>query len=1082
VPGDFLLALAALAPTSEAVAAVSAYFGFGPAKPPPEEPDIIYPRDSGTIVTPAQPRGIQRPRRSRFEAQRAAPTEDADTPPTWLAAAVLSSGPITHAYELPIPPLFRLNLARAILIGAAAQERPTGEFDMPELIQEICRGILPRAVPRRRVSSLGGRVQLLIDAGKGMRAFAADIEALIDDAIRFVGYDQLRVAWFHENPLRGVHEGDGEEIAPYGMAKAGRSLLIVSDLGLGMERSAAKDAGLAEWVAFADAAVRHDCSVTAIVPYPLDQVPRKLHTRMRILTWDRDTSVRDLRRGSRRAGVQEHRPRAMNRVGRTSPAALALAQRACLAARAEPQLLRALRLDIDPVLDVGAEADLYWSPMVDVHGTAGIVLRADVLNGLRQQLRSSSNLLDACWKVTKEIHERGPRALLHEEELTYLTLRGLDDPARVVRAKAILRELVAGLRSNRLGLWAERALLRLPRELFEVDEARMLAVGVARSSGNKRIWARLPARTDPAVYRWMGPAADEFDQIHVGLVEGGITFGPQSFPESHEMAVPRGGPLEIEICWRDADRSLSRLVRVDRGRETTLDIDSDDIELRPLGAPSWRIFDAALQTASQGSDLAASADPPADGTVFISYARADDEKPPFDDTTQGWVTFFWQQLRWELTNAGISQAELWLDRYDIEPAEEFTEKIEAALREARMMIVILSPNWVSRPWCQKELQRFMEMKQGNASDCVVLVKKWEPPESDVPEPLRDREGYKFFAKEPNGQVREFYWRGLHDKDAYFDQLRRIAEWISERMLASTRVAKPADTAGRRVVYVASPDEELRDAWQRLANDLVAAGYAVLPAEGRLPDNAAQADEAIRSALGRSEMSVHLLGDIEGVKDRTKEGIVRRQLRLAREHAGPAGKFPRILWAPKFLPEHKDTERDPFEVVKRFGVLSAGEEVYAGEVTDLSQWLTGRLDHTKPEMTHPIQTLLVAGGSAEDDDLVGTLANRLQSGYVKARALFANDPMPNSDATPAAAALVPWGKAELASINTLLASLSERATRLVVLRLPGGDEAAKRRFFREGTYSEALDALPPDHKAARELLARLEIVQPEERLH
>jgi hypothetical protein len=50
------------------------------------------------------------------------------------------------------------------------------------------------------------------------------------------------------------------------------------------------------------------------------------------------------------------------------------------------------------------------------------------------------------------------------------------------------------------------------------------------------------------------------------------------------------------------------------------------------------------------------------GTVFISYARADAVKPPFDKATKGWVTFFWHQLRWELTNAGLPEAKLWLDR------------------------------------------------------------------------------------------------------------------------------------------------------------------------------------------------------------------------------------------------------------------------------------------------------------------------------------------------------------------------------------------------------------------------------------
>ena len=246
------------------------------------------------------------------------------------------------------------------------------------------------------------------------------------------------------------------------------------------------------------------------------------------------------------------------------------------------------------MLDVGAEADLYWSPLVDVHGSAGIVLRGDVLDDLRQRLSASPNLLDACWEVTKELHQNGPRALLYEEELTYLTLRGLD-PGRGTRAQTILRELVGGLRRERLGLWGERAVLRLPRELFDAfDEARMLAVGVARSSGNRRIWMRLPPRTDPAAYPWLGAATGKLGRIHVGLVDGGIAFGPRPFAQSHEVAVPSGGPLDIEIEWREADQLGRRLLRVDRDLETTFAVDAEEIEIRPLGAPACRIIDTSI--------------------------------------------------------------------------------------------------------------------------------------------------------------------------------------------------------------------------------------------------------------------------------------------------------------------------------------------------------------------------------------------------------------------------------------------------------------------------------------------------------
>ena len=61
----------------------------------------------------------------------------------------------------------------------------------------------------------------------------------------------------------------------------------------------------------------------------------------------------------------------------------------------------------------------------------------------------------------------------------------------------------------------------------------------------------------------------------------------------------------------------------------------------------WRSMTTTEDTTA-GPEL-----PSYEGIIFISYARADDEKPPFDNSTQGWVTFFGQQLRFELTDVGL---------------------------------------------------------------------------------------------------------------------------------------------------------------------------------------------------------------------------------------------------------------------------------------------------------------------------------------------------------------------------------------------------------------------------------------------
>jgi hypothetical protein len=476
------------------------------------------------------------------------------------------------------------------------------------------------------------------------------------------------------------------------------------------------------------------------------------------------------------------------------------------------------------------------------------------------------------------------------------------------------------------------------------------------------------------------------------------------------------------------------------------------------------------------------------GTLFVSYARADDEPPP-DTKDKGWITFFWEQLRYELADAGVSQAALWLDRYQIDPAENFTNKIEAALNAAQLVIMVLSPNWAQRPWCLKEVLYFAGLHP-DAGDRTVIVKKSDLPAGmrlpdEISKLLENREGYRFFERDPTGDIRQFYWRGLKDEKAYYDLLRKMARWIADRMVLYH--APPPPPLGPRpkgkTIFLAPPADELRDAWQRLANDLEGSGYDVLPNVDRLPDTAQALETIVRDGLAKADLSVHFLGDSEGMKpDGSEETITRLQLRLARQRDSATAPFTRILWAPKWLADRSKGKRDPFQVVARFGGLQPHEELYAEEVTDLSQWLRGRLELEENDKTCPSDSgarsskapprpVLVASAHPEDDELAASLANCVQSPEVKVSFACAGDTIPPGET----AAIVLWGGADKTAILALLAAMEP--IKPVVLRLPGGDEDSKRRFFRDGVYAETITALPPDRKAARELLARLDILPP-----
>jgi hypothetical protein len=465
------------------------------------------------------------------------------------------------------------------------------------------------------------------------------------------------------------------------------------------------------------------------------------------------------------------------------------------------------------------------------------------------------------------------------------------------------------------------------------------------------------------------------------------------------------------------------------------------------------------------------------GSVFISYAHLDDERPPGRDDVAGWVTYFWGELRFELTQVGVGRAALWLDRYQIEKAEKFTPKIEAALADARVILPILSPNWADRDWCKKEVTRFTEQQvEGRdlENDVVPVFKTEIPPtvKHNLPPILLERQGYEFFRREPTGRLSEFYWRGLRNELDYLELVKEIALRIRDRFYVDPPPSpEPIRAARGRTVFVAVPTDELRDAWLRLVNDLRADGFTVLPMDDRLPDTAAKVEEEVCSALRLADLAVYLLGESDGVIPvGGTEGIVRQQLGLARTLALAGQPLPRILWAPKWLPDAQVGKRDPFKVIGRYDGLKEGEQVYAEPVTELSQWLRDLLG---PRGAAPstLPSVFIAGVTCADDQHVGMLANALQLAGRDVEALFAGAPTPARPAQPGMV-LLAWGDADEAALVARLEAL-ESLGRRAVLRLPGADEAARARFFRKGIVSLPMRDLPADRAAALALLRQLE---------
>lgn len=170
--------------------------------------------------------------------------------------------------------------------------------------------------------------------------------------------------------------------------------------------------------------------------------------------------------------------------------------------------------------------------------------------------------------------------------------------------------------------------------------------------------------------------------------------------------------------------------------------------------------------------------------VFISSASNDNEKPPFDDRAQGFVTFFSQQLAWELTNLGELNTNIFFDEKIGNPGNEIYPPVQRKIADSSIFLIVLSPSWIASSWCRKEFETFVVECSRSGEDVlrrIVVVKKRPIDAQTLPDLLQEKEGFAFYTRsDPDDvtPVHEFYSRGaVQDKTEYFDVLSRLADHI-----------------------------------------------------------------------------------------------------------------------------------------------------------------------------------------------------------------------------------------------------------------------------------------------------------------
>lgn len=372
--------------------------------------------------------------------------------------------------------------------------------------------------------------------------------------------------------------------------------------------------------------------------------------------------------------------------------------------------------------------------------------------------------------------------------------------------------------------------------------------------------------------------------------------------------------------------------------------------------------------------------------LFISYARNDDRAPPLSAGGKGFVTSLRDQLDFEFTNLGGEVPQLWWDRRAIEPHEQFDPVIQGGIDQSDLLLVVLSRNWLTRPWCQRELELFAQRWQGEDERSLreriwVVSKQYLDPRSR-PALLQGQSSYEFFFREKSareGDEQEYFRQGK-PQEGYHEIVKRLAVNLWRRAqpgIAKSNIEVPlvkpvrVKQAPRRTLYVAKPARDMRSAYLRIVSELGGRNYVVTPA--RDEDIPLEAPLGfVDTALEQSEASIHLLGEDFGGLDGSPS-IVKLQLERAAKRAERNGGFKRMIWAPKVMVDEDghavaECERDPLAVVKECGKQLESDKIDGSELSAFVDFILQHIERVvqAPEVAEHHDKYIAAGASVYVD--------------------------------------------------------------------------------------------------------------------
>ena len=219
-------------------------------------------------------------------------------PPDWLNTVNQLAEPsqANRLVKVPLEPLLRPDWTRHILSGALATWSAQGPLNLQSLVETTAQGKKLFSLPRLRHPSLSHGIQVLIDLNLSMEPFYLDQLFLEQQILKVIGTDRTQVFLFSGLPEWGIKEVVVDDWTYYRNPPVGTPVLLLTDLGIGCASPGTERVSQADWVRFSKKLSKNESSVVALVPYSLKRIPTILKKAMRVVSWDRTTTILSLKK------------------------------------------------------------------------------------------------------------------------------------------------------------------------------------------------------------------------------------------------------------------------------------------------------------------------------------------------------------------------------------------------------------------------------------------------------------------------------------------------------------------------------------------------------------------------------------------------------------------------------------------------------------------------------------------------------------------------------------------------------------------------------------------------------------------